>query len=247
MGIEGKPIAVTKCGTCGGGKNDSSLCGLARSGLESDNLQRTHRTYDVGQNVYLEGDRCDGVYCLKAGLIAIRKTDVNGNSAVVRLVQPGEAFGHRSFLANECHAGTAEILVKSKLCFIPRASLENLLAQSPDVAVRFTRRVARDLREIEELYLLTTTQPVRKRLAHLLLSLKTRYSNVESESENEEDEIIIELPLSRQELAAAIGTRPETIARTIKKLEEDELAFFKGRQVTIPSIELLQEDFDSEA
>ncbi|WP_069185643.1 Crp/Fnr family transcriptional regulator [Candidatus Terasakiella magnetica] len=242
MGIEGKPISVTKCGTCGGGKEDSSLCGLARSGLNSDNLQRSHRTYDVGQNIYFEGDNCDGVYCLKAGLIAIRKTDVNGNSAVVRLVQPGEAFGHRSFLANEKHAGSAEVLVKSKLCFIPKANLDTILASSPDVAVRFTRRVARDLREIEELYLLTTTQPVRKRLAHLLLNLRTRYADEDDGT----DETILELPLSRQELAAAIGTRPETIARTIKKLEEDKLAFFKGRMVTIPSTALLQEDFESD-
>ncbi|WP_135078170.1 Crp/Fnr family transcriptional regulator [Terasakiella sp. SH-1] len=242
MGAEGKPIAVRKCGTCGGGREDSSLCGLARSGLQSDKLKRTHKVYEVGQNIYLEGDNSDGVYCLKAGLIAIRKTDVNGNSAVVRLVQPGEAFGHRSFLANEKHAGTAEVLVKSKLCFIPKASLDNLLAESPDVAVRFTRRVARDLREIEELYLLTTTQPVRKRLAHLLLGLRTRYANEDGET----DETVLELPLSRQELAAAIGTRPETIARTIKKLEEDKLAFFKGRIVTIPSTALLQEDFEAD-
>lgn len=242
MGIEGKPITVTKCGTCGGGSEDSSLCGLARSGLGSQNLQRTHRVYQIGQNIYLEGDNCEGVYCLKKGLIAIRKTDVNGNSAVVRLVQPGEAFGHRSFLANEKHAGSAEVLVESKLCFIPKASLDNLMAQSPDVAVRFTRRVARDLREIEELYLLTTTQPVRKRLAHLLLGLQTRYSSDEPEM----DEVIIELPLSRQELAAAICTRPETIARTIKKLEEEGLAIFKGRMVTIPSTAKLLEDMETD-
>ncbi len=242
MGIEGKPIAVTKCGTCGGGKGEASLCALANSGFSSEQLQRSHREYDVGQNIYFEGDSCDGVYCLKSGLIAIRKTDVNGNSAVVRLVQPGEAFGHRSFLANEKHAGTAEVLMKSKLCFIPKASLQNLLAASPDVAVRFTRRVAKDLREIEELYLLTTTQPVRKRLCHLLLSLRTRYAN----NEEHTDEAVIELPLSRQELAAAIGTRPETIARTIKKLEEDRLALFKGRLVTIPSTTKLLEDFEAD-
>ena len=242
MGIEGKPITVTKCGTCGGGREDSSLCGLARSGMDSQKLQRTHRVYEVGQNIYLEDDACEGVYCLKTGLIAIRKTDVNGNSAVVRLVQPGEAFGHRSYLANEKHAGTAEVLMESKLCFIPKASLDNLMVQSPDVALRFTRRVARDLREIEELYLITTTQPVRKRLAHLLLGLRTRYSNKDEAS----NEITLELPLSRQELAAAIGTRPETIARTIKKLEEDGLAEFRGRLVTIPSIDRLSEDIESE-
>jgi CRP-like cAMP-binding protein len=243
MGIEGKPLSVTKCGTCGGGQEDASLCGLARSGLNLPDLQRTNRKYETGQNIYFEGDSCEGVYCLKKGLIAIRKTDVNGNSAVVRLVQPGEAFGHRSFLANEKHAGTAEVIMDCHLCFIPKNSLENLMSQSPDVAMRFTRRVARDLREIEELYLMTTTQPVRNRLAHLILGLRTRYADDDPSIE----EIVLELPLSRQELAAAIGTRPETIARTIKKLEDDGLAFFKGRVVTIPSAQRLLEDIESES
>ncbi|NVK18249.1 MAG: Crp/Fnr family transcriptional regulator [Methylocystaceae bacterium] len=242
MGIQGKPVNVNKCGTCGGGLEDSSLCALANSGLPAKDLQRANRSYSVGQNIYFEGDSSEGVYCLKKGLIAIRKTDVNGNSAVVRLVQPGEAFGHRSFLANEKHAGSAEVLLDAKLCFIPKASLDHLLSQSPDVAVRFTRRVARDLREIEELYLLTTTQPVRKRLAHLLLGLRTRYAQEDRHS----DEVTLELPLSRQELAAAIGTRPETIARTIKKMEEDGLALFKGRHVTIPSHHRLLEDLESD-
>jgi len=243
MGIEGKPIAVTKCGTCGGGREDASLCGLARSGLHGPNLQRTNKSYEIGQNIYFEGDTSEGVYCLKKGLVAIRKTDVNGNSAVLRLVQPGESFGHRSFLANEKHAGTAEVLLDCKLCFIPKSSLEHLMAQSPDVAIRFTRRIAKDLREIEELYLLTTTQPVRKRLAHLLLGLRSRYA----EEKILDDEIILELPLSRQELAAAIGTRPETIARTIKKLEEDGIALFKGRLVTIPSTQRLLDDLESDS
>ena len=214
MGIEGKPITVTKCGTCGGGLEDSSLCGLARAGLDAKEVPRSNRAYEVGQNIYFEGDQCEGVYCLKKGLIAIRKTDVNGNSAVVRLVQPGEAFGHRSFLANEKHAGTAEVLLDAKLCFIPKSNLEHLLAQSPDTAIRFTRRVCTrssgNRRTIS--YHNHATGPQTPRPIYYWV-LRTRYSNHDDNS----DEINLELPLSRQELAAAIGTRPETIARTIKK------------------------------
>ena len=145
MGVEGKPIIITKCGSCGGGSDDASLCGLANTGLTSPDIQKVHKTYEAGENIYFEGDSSDGVYCLKTGLIAIRKTDVNGNSAVVRLVQPGEAFGHRSFLANEKHAGTAEVLTEAKLCYIARTNLEHLMAETPDVAIRFTRRAASTL------------------------------------------------------------------------------------------------------
>lgn len=242
MGAQGKPIVFNKCGTCGGGLEDSSLCGLSRAGLTSKSLSRANKEFEAGQIIYLEGDSCEGVYCLKKGLIAIRKTDINGNSAVVKLIQPGEAFGYRSFLANEKHSGTAETLLDCKICFIPKKSLENLLVESPDVAVRFTRKVARDLREIEELYLITTTQPVRKRLAHLLLGLRTRYADLDDSGHT-----VIELPLSRQELAAAIGTRPETIARTIKKFEEDGLAIFQGRIVTIPSADKLMAEIEADA
>lgn len=241
MGIFDQPIGLTECGTCGGKNADHSLCGLARTGLSSEEVKKINKSYSVGESIYHEGDPSQGVFCLKSGLIAIRKTDINGNSAVVRLVQPGEAFGHRSFLANEGHAGTAEVLVNCSVCFLPKASLTALLSQSPEIAFRFTRRVAQDLREIEELYLVTTTQPVRKRLARLLLGLRTRYEGAEGD-----DQIVLELPLSRQELAAAIGTRPETIARTIKKLEEEELAFFKGRTVTIPSHQNLIDDIEAE-
>jgi len=241
MGISEKPIDVNECGTCGAKDADSSLCGLSRTNLSSDDVKKIGKSYEAGQTIYFEGDPSEGVYCLKTGLIAIRKTDINGNSAVVRLIQPGEAFGHRSFLANEGHAGSAEVLVDCSVCFLPKANLTALLSQSPDIAFRFTRRVAQDLREIEELYLVTTTQPVRKRLARLLLGLRTRYDDPVNV-----DKIVLELPLSRQELAAAIGTRPETIARTIKKLEDDTLAFFKGRTVTIPSHQKLLDDINSE-
>lgn len=243
MSIEGKPIKITKCGTCAGGTEDVSLCGITRSGLDKASLQKSSTRFASGENIYFEGDTSQGVYCLQNGLVAIRKTDINGNSCVIRLVQPGETFGHRSFLANDNHTGTAEVLLDCKLCFISKRNLEQILAESRDVSVRFTRRIAKDLRDIEERFLLTTTQSVRKRLTQLLLNLRTHYA----EDGMEQDEIVLELPLSRQELAAAIGTRPETVARTIKKLEEDGLAFFKSRLVNIPSAQILLEDLETES
>jgi len=56
----------------------------------------------------------------------------------------------------------------------------------------------------------------------LLLALKDRFATV-----NDEGDMTIELPLSRQDLAAMIGTRPETIARSIRALE----AVLRGLQI----------------
>ncbi len=52
------------------------------------------------------------------------------------------------------------------------------------------------------------------------------------------------LPLSRIDLAAMVGARPESISRTIRKIEEDGIAEFSGRMVTIPEIGRLHEEIE---
>ena len=55
---------------------------------------------------------------------------------------------------------------------------------------------------------------------------------------------MIELPVSRRDLASMIGTRHETISRIIGRLETDGIAYFSGRQVTIPNVETLRAEAD---
>ncbi len=49
----------------------------------------------------------------------------------------------------------------------------------------------------------------------------------------------LDLPLSRQDMAAMIGIRPESMSRTIRSFEDDKVAIFSGRQVHVPSLEAL--------
>ena len=42
-----------------------------------------------------------------------------------------------------------------------------------------------------------------------------------------------------------VGTRHETISRIIGRLETDGVAYFSGRQVTIPSVEALAAEIDA--
>lgn len=52
------------------------------------------------------------------------------------------------------------------------------------------------------------------------------------------------LPISRQDLADLLGTRPETIARTTSALQKDGVAMFHGRRVVIQDLDLLLDELD---
>ena len=120
------------------------------------------------------------------------------------------------------------------MCFIEKSVVWDLIDRNPALSQRFLKRVSKDLGRATERYHQELTLTVRHRLINLLLILNDRYGTAE-----DADKATIELPLSRQDLAALIGTRPETLARTIRVLRNSDLAHFNGRQVAIPRLDKL--------
>ena len=74
----------------------------------------------------------------------------------------------------------------------------------------------------------------------MLISLRHHHGWV-----NENGDLIIKLPVSRKDLASAIGTRPETVSRLIEAFEGDSVAFFKGREVRIPDLDDLLDEVEA--
>jgi len=207
---------------------------------ETEQLDRAKvcRRFEPGETVFREGDPCRAVYCVMDGLVGVRKTDSEGNSVLLaRMASTGDTLGYRPFLAKEPHRGTAEALKPSIICTIDGKTVQDLLYHNPSLGLQFLERAAKDLGEAEEHYFQTVTLSVRARFAHLLLVLNKQYGKTAAGGG-----LSIELPLSRGDLAAMIGTRPESMSRTIRKMEEDGIARFTGRTVHVPKIdELLNE------
>lgn len=200
---------------------------------------KSFSTYLTGQLVYNQGDTCSGIYCVVSGLVAIRKADEHGNTVLVRLSYPGETIGYRDFFADEDYTTSAEILEPAQLCFVEKTSVRTLLDRNPSLGLSFLKKVSNDLDAAEETILQSASHSVRVRFAHLLLTLKDRYATVQDDGSMK-----MRLPLSRQDIADILGSRPETIARVIHMLEKEEVAFFSGRTVVIPDLDPLLDEIE---
>ena len=224
------------CFTCQT-RGRTEWCVLTDEELELLDQGKSCRQYLPGEVVFHEGDPCKGVHCIESGLVGVRKMDAGGNEVLLRINHPGDTLGYRSFLAEDNHNNSAEALEPSVFCFIEGSTVQSLLQLNPSLGLRFLSHAARDLDEAEEKVLQSSTLPVRARFAHLLLVLKDRYGLVGDNGEFE-----LDLPLSRQDMAAMIGIRPESMSRTIRSLEEDNIAKFSGRRVHVRNVkDLLQE------
>ena len=219
----------------------SEWCALDGEDLQFLDNNRNEQNLKTHQRLFDQGDPCDGIYCVESGTIAIRRSDEQGNTVLVGIHHPGETIGYRNFFADSEHTTSAEALTDSKICFISSTNLREMLQRNPSLGHRFIRRMANDLERAEETILQSSAFSIRTRMAHLLLSLKDRFAETD-----EEGNLVMTLPLARQDIAAMLGARPETVARTIHVLEEAGVARFSGRVVIIPDLDTLLDEIEPE-
>lgn len=199
----------------------------------------SRREYRSGEVIFAQGDANDGIHCVSGGAVAIRRLDAHGNSVLLGLAYPGDTIGYRSFLAGSEHRTSAEALGPSYVCHISRDTVAALLEAAPSVGLHFLKRSIGELEHAHDKLFRQATLSNRDQLVHLLLILVTRHGRrLESGAQ------VIELPVSRRDLASMIGTRHETISRIIGRLETDGIAYFSGRKVTIPNVETLRTEAD---
>ncbi|MDP2621110.1 MAG: Crp/Fnr family transcriptional regulator [Hyphomicrobiales bacterium] len=192
------------------------------------------RAYQPGETVFYEGDACRGVYFISEGLVGVRKEDPEGNSVLLHLATDGDSLGYRPFLAGDSHRASAEVLRTSKICFFDADSMRTLLRDNPDLGIEFLRRATRELGIAENRFYEAVRLNLRTRVAHLLLLFKDRYATVEADGR-----ILLDLPISRQDMAAMIGVRAESLSRTIRTLADDGLIDVSGHRAWILDMDRL--------
>ena len=227
------------CQTCTS-RHRSEWCGLDGVELNRLNQFKVCTTYQAGQAIFHQGHPCLGIYCVEAGTVALRKTDEHGNMVITRLVHAGDTLGYRAYFSGSAYSASAEALTATRVCFLQRDALRDLLSRNPTVTYAFLKHLARDLEEADTAKLHSASLPVRARLAHLLLILRDRFGEVQADGT-----LRIQLPLARQDIAAMLGARPETIARAVRALETDGVAHFDGRTVVVPDLDPLLDEMDA--
>ena len=233
------PSRVLSCFTCPG-RGSTEWSDLPEAELRLLNQSKVANTYEPGQVIFYQGNPCLGLHCLESGTVALRKVDRSGNSYIARLFHEGQTLGYLAYFARRGYTGTAEALTRCRVCFIDKGVVRALLEREPTLGHRFLGRIADNLQEAEDGRLAALALPLRAQLAHLLLTLKDRYATVADDGV-----MTVDLPLSRRDIAALLGVRPESLSRAVRALDDAGIARFDGRRVTVPDLDALIDELET--
>jgi len=210
---------------------------LTADEIELFNRRVVCRDYKAGQIIFLQGDACKGLYFIESGLVAVRKIDDEGQSAIVRLSYQGDTLGYRPMLAEENHRATAEVIKEARICFVDAPTMQGLLRNNPMLGMRFLEHTAQALGEAEERLFQIAALSVRTRIIHFLVLLCDQYGTTTSDGT-----LFVELPMTQRDLAEMIGARPESVSRALRNIQNDGLMNLSGRTVRVDRLDRLIEE-----
>jgi CRP/FNR family transcriptional regulator len=174
--------------------------------------------------LFLQGDPASAFYLLAEGRLKVFKLLRDGRTATIRHVDAGQTFAEAALFHDEYPSST-EAMTDCRLYRFDTQEILTLLLAEPQVAVNMLAAMAHLLgllnRRVEELLL-----PVPARLARYLLVLAD--AQLEPPAAGPASRRVVKLPTSKRELAARLGTVPETLSRTFDRLKRAEVIRMSG-------------------
>lgn len=213
-------------------------CDLTGLDLILLNTSKVVEEYGAGEDVFQQGSPCDGLRYVASGMVATTRTWPGRTPVHINIRYPGDTLGLRAWLSGGNHLATARTLEPARTCLISGVALAHLTASHGAAMMRFLSRLASDLDIAEERLFYRSTLGARARLAKVLLAFRPSHGRpAEGKRPNPPADarggLVVSLPLSRSQIAAAIGVSPAHLSRIIASLMDDGVARFRGRLVHI--------------
>jgi signal transduction histidine kinase len=122
--------------------------GLSPAEFKALEIHTEGRHVAAGHELFHEGDRGDGMYILRSGLVQIVAVLGQEERRVFSRIEPGEFFGEMAILEDKPRSATALVVKDSALYFIPRAEMLSLLERAPRLWHVLLQDISRRLREL---------------------------------------------------------------------------------------------------
>jgi CRP-like cAMP-binding protein len=159
---------------------------------------------------FKQGEAADLVYVLNNGRVKLTHSTADGLHIVLSFVGPTEMFGPTATFAGRSYPASAQAVRWCQALAWNGSDMARLMQRFPRVALNALSAMTSTLQELRERYSELATEPVQRRVAHTLIRLATQAGW------KTEDGLLIDMPLSRQDVAEMTGTTLYTVSRILR-------------------------------
>lgn len=179
--------------------------------------------YSKGQIFFSEGDDAVGFFVILSGRVKIFKLSPDGKEQIFHILEAPEPFGEAAVFAGNHFPACAQALTETPVVFFPGREFVDLIRREPTLALSMLGLLSMRLRKLTTLVENLSLREVPGRLAaYLLYQLPGNGLPP-----------VIELDVSKNQMASLLGTIPETLSRILKRMTEENMIKADARTITI--------------
>lgn len=196
----------------------------------------TRRKYKKGQVVFWEGDLSDRFVIVHEGKIKTFKYTREGKEQILYILAEGDFFGDLSLLKKGVFQSNGEALEDVSVCTIAKDDFDKILKENPEIALRVLESVHDRLERLENLVQTLSTKDMEARIASLLINFAKNFGY------KRDDKIVLDLSLTREEMANFIGVTRETMSRKLSSMQDEGFIELVGnKRIIINNLEDLED------
>lgn len=185
--------------------------------------------------LFFQDDAYAGFYILLEGAIKVYKQTQDGKESVVHLIKPSNVFADIPLFEGKNYPVTAQSIEDSILIFIPKDNFLQLLTNHPEMSLKMLAGFSKRMRELIDQIEIISCKEVTNRLAKYL------FTEISIRKIPTSDDVLLKLTVPKSTIASYLGTITETLSRSFKKLQDDNIIAVNGKNVHIKNLPKLIE------
>ena len=173
--------------------------------------------YQRDDYIFFEGDTPEWLYIVKEGKVKLVKHSDSGKDVILQIFAPGDMFGEFALFDRKPYPTSAQAMEASTVLKLSRKEFLLFFGRHPFVATEMIMELGRQLQEAHGTIKSLAVDRVEQRIANILLKLASKLGSPEKAG------IVLNLSLTRQDLADMAGTTVETTIRVMSRFTKTKI------------------------
>lgn len=206
-------------------------------------LQFADRTIHAKKGSYLfqEGMEAEELYLILGGKVQISKVTQDGRELALRICGENDICGELTLFTDAPkYLLSALILEDAKIAAIRKDVIEKEIFQNPTLAFEFMKWMSDHFRKTQTKFRDLVLNGKKGALFSTLIRMTNSYGV------QKDDGILIDLPLTNQELANFCGTSRESTNRILNDLKREEIISIKKGKILVHDVDFLRQEIGCE-
>jgi CRP/FNR family cyclic AMP-dependent transcriptional regulator len=182
-----------------------------------------------GQTLFLQGDPADEMFLIKGGRVKLSKVLEDGNELTLDIRKAGDFVGENMFSEEGQYPVSAYCLEDTLTCGFSKSQFEQLVLQHPNVGLQIIKNLSERISWLTSRIGSLAVTNIEDRLYRVLSSVAKEHGTMSPQG------IVIQFPLTHEDLSFLTGAHRVSITRAMKALKSAGKIIQKGKKLILPS------------